>query len=356
MNTESSLGTTPRINFQCTIGLQNLPVPYWLLVTGLGLLALLEQIVERSLFDPGFENLSRQTVVYMLAVPSVFVYILIAMRMLKTNTIEELEQLRPALKITDDEFGQHLRRMVCIDRRVEVMLFVASVIVVLIPLLLLHTPTPMSGGKAYLPENLGVATFIVLIYSVLGWLLLLLLYSSVTLSKGLWRLAQRPLVINVFDPTLLLPFGRISLDHSLTLAGLVLVLVIPLGAPEQLFDYLVITLLSLGSLLTLVLPLRGVRLQVTRAKLAVLAELASQFYAIQTTLLNNPQLEDEELKKLSTRSSELQQLRSLVLAGPSWPFRSASSTIRAALVAVSPLIYFLINELVRSALVPLLIK
>lgn len=339
----------------CVSGLRHLPIPYGAIAIAAGIVGLIAQIVEYSLRDPTFQHLTPSLALGRLAVPAMFVYALLAMRALKQKTVKALEQLRPVVRVTDQEYYQHTRRMVHIGFPTEGLLLVTSAAIVVIPLLVFRVPTPMGGGVTYLPvENWPIATFIVSTYVILGWLELLLLYSSITLSTELGRLAKRPLTINVFDSTELLPFGNIALLHSVMLAGLILVLIIPLGRPTELFDYLTLTLLSLGTFLTLVFPLRGVRHQVTRARMEVLRQLSQRFYAVQTELQNRAQLTEEDLKRLSNHANELEQLRRLVLAGPVWPFRNASATIRAGLVATSPLLYFLLNELMRSYVLPLL--
>ena len=337
-----------------TISLQRLPVPYWLVVTGLTMLAAVEQLVEYGLRDPSFERIAIEEALTLSAVPVMFVYMLLALPLLKDFTVNALQQLRPVIQINDREYNEHVRRMICIGPWVELILLAASIAVILLLLVIAHAPTPIGGGEARLPSQWLPMGLILLVYIILGWLLLLLLYSSIRLGRGLGALARRPLTINVFDPTRLLPFGQLGLRHSLTVAGLILVLIIPLGRPTEVIDYTVIALLSLGSLLSLIFPLRGVRLQVRRAKTSVLHHLSDQFQQIQTTLINDQQLEQKELETLSKSAQELDSIRRLVLSGPDWPFRNASATVRAVLTAMSPLLYFVITELMRLYLMPLL--
>ncbi|HXF63138.1 MAG TPA: hypothetical protein VNK95_16045 [Caldilineaceae bacterium] len=360
------LAIPPRLNFSAisaapewcdwaAISLQRLPVPYWLMVAAFAMLAVIEQLVEHGLRDPLFERLSTERTLALSAVPVMFVYVLLALPLLKNFTIGALQQLRPVIQINDREYNEHVRQMVCIGPRVELVMLAVSACVILLLLIVARAPTPMGGGEARLPRQWLPASLILVVYTLLGWLLLLLLYSSIRLGRGLDALAQRPLTINVFDSTRLLPFGQLSLRHSLTVAGLILVLVIPLGRPTEIIDYMVIALLSLGSLLSLILPLRGVRLQVRRAKTAVLHHLSDQFQQIQTTLINEQQLDQKELEGLSKSAQELDNIRRLVLSGPDWPFRNATATLRAVLTAISPLLYFVITELIRLYLMPLLI-
>lgn len=335
-------------------GLQRLPAPYWISVLLCGGFALFAQVVEFTLRGATLEDILVQgRLLKVVAVPLVFLYMLVALPMLKNYTVEALTRLRPVIRISDQEFNTFLRRMVCVDLRLDLILLVTSAVVVSLLLAVLRLPTPMGGGVTYLPPDWWRAGTILLGYTLFGWLLFLLLYSSVRLGTGLSELAQQPLTVNAFDLTHLLPFGDLSLRHSLTLVGLILVLIVPLGRPTQMIDYLVIAELSLGSLLSLILPLRGVRLQIGRAKRLVLNHLSDQFFQVQANLINDQSLDHTELEQLSKKAQELEQLRRMVLATPIWPFRNMAATIRAVLTATSPVIYFMVTELVRTYLLPI---
>jgi hypothetical protein len=156
------------------------------------------------------------------------------------------------------------------------------------------------------------------------------------------------LAINVLDPYALLPFGQLALMHSLTLVGLILLIVIPAGLPEFFEEYLVVILVSLGSLWTLVGPLWGVHRQIQRAKRVVLERLHDQFRDIQQTILDGSPFEREELDDLSSRAEKLIKLRTLVWEAPNWPFRTSAGAIRAVLAALTPLSLVVLQELVQS--------
>jgi hypothetical protein len=339
---------------QADVGLQRLPAPYWLWVALCTAFLLFAQGVEYSLRGAASEDFFvLERLPQRLAVPLVFLYILVAMPMLKAFTVEALTQLRPVVRIPEKEYDAFMRRMVCVDLRLDVLLLLASTILVVLLLAVLGLPTPMGAGVTYLPAVWWQAGTILLGYSLLGWVLLLLLFSSIRLGSGLGELAQKPLTVNVLDPTHLLPFGHLSLRHSLTLVGLILVLILPLGRPTEMIDYLVIVELSLGSVLSLILPLRGVHTQIRRAKLTVLRHLSDQFFGIQQSIVEDQKLERAELETLSKNATDLDQLRRLILSTPTWPFRNVAATVRAVLTAMSPLLYFLITELMRTYMLPL---
>jgi hypothetical protein len=199
-----------------------------------------------------------------------------------------------------------------------------------------------------LPPDLPAAAFILGTLILLGWLLWYLVYSCVRYSLGLHRLAQQPLAINVLDPYGLLPFGRLAFLYSLTLVGLILILVVPLGMPEVFDEYLVVVLATLGSFWALVGPLWGVRRQIRRAKQAVLERIHDQFREIQDTLLDGTRFEKGELDDLSDRAEKLIKLRALVWDAPNWPFRSSASALRAVVAALFPLLLVVLQEIIKS--------
>lgn len=339
-----------------TVGLQRVPVSHPAIVAGVGIITLIEQVVEYSLRDPTFSDLTLEVLLSLLAVPAMCVYTLIALRALKSGTITALQDLRTEVQVTDAEYGRHVRQMLRIDRTTEALLLVVSAIIVIGLLVLARAPTPTSAGQSYLPSAPLTALFILATYTLLGWLLLLLVYTSVRLGRELDRFAQRPLNVNVFDPTNLLPFGRLSLLHSMTLVGLIFVLVVPLGRPTELVDYLVIVLLSLGSLLSLILPLRGVRRQMSTAKNEMLERLNRQFHDVHAALENVGELETAEVEELLKRADALARLRTMVRSAPTWPFRTVYAGVRAGIAAMTPLIYFILNEVLRAFVLPALTR
>ena len=188
-------------------------------------------------------------------------------------------------------------------------------------------------------------------YVLLGWLLLSLAYAGVRHAQALSALAGAPLRVNAFDPSNLLPFGRLSLLHSLSVAGAILIPLILRGPPTQVTGYLV-TLLSVASLLAIFIPLWGVHRQIVNAKGAVSANIYEQLYEIQETLLHGTNVDAQTLKMLADRTGTLVNLRKTLLEAPSWPFRSEAALVRATLAATSPLIYFIINRLIQIYLLP----
>ena len=320
--------------------LERLPLPYPLTCTLVGLLTVAEQVLEHSLNDPTFSNVTSTTVATGLVFPILIltVYMLIFLKILKRGAVKALAELRPTVLISDEEYDDHVRRMVSPDRRVVAALLIISVAIVLI-------------SSSDLPPSLPIAAFISASYVLGGWLLLTLFYASIRHARILRALARRPLAINVFDPTNLLPFGRLGLLHSLPNVGVMVIPLILLGPPAQV-GYLVI-LLSLGSVLALFIPLWGVHQQIDQAKERVLASICEQLVDIQSALCHGTEAEMENLANLADRTATLVHFRKLIQESPSWPFKDTAAVARAVVAALSPLIYFIFTEIIRAYLFPI---
>ena len=159
--------------------------------------------------------------------------------------------------------------------------------------------------------------------------------------------------MNVFDPEPLLPFGRLSLAQSLTFVGMFLVPLIIIGPPTRQGGGWLVIGLSVLCLLALFVPLWGVHRQIIEAREEVLGRVCGDLIEVQRSLLSSPNQENEQLRTLSQRTEVLLQFRKQILGAPSWPFRDTGSIFRATMAATSPLIYFILNQLVQSYLFPL---
>lgn len=331
-----------------TVALERLPLPYPLTVTLVGLMAVAEQVLERSIHDPTLSGLASITTAKGLVFPILLVYILIFLRMLKRNAVKALVKLRPTVQISDEEYDAYVHRMVHTDKRVGAILLVASVAIMLILFVVLQAELLSSASG--LPRSLPVAAFILGNYVLFGWLLLLLFCASIQQAFVLSALARRPLAVNVFDLTNLLPFGRLALLHSLPNVGVVLIPLILLGPPTQ-AGYLVI-FLSLASLLVLFLPIWGVHQQIDEAKERVLVSIHEQLGEIQEVLLRRTELNVEDLAGLADHTTVLVHLRRLIEESPNWPFKDTAAVARSIVAVSSPLVYFVLNEIIRTYLFP----
>jgi hypothetical protein len=205
-----------------------------------------------------------------------------------------------------------------------------------------------------LPASLPQALLTITAYTIFAWAGLALVWSTVRFGWGLGSLAEQPLTINTLDPDNVLPFGRLSLRHSLTVAVTVLLFVIPLGAPGDLLEYSVLAAASLASLSALIFPLWGVHRQMGQARNRVTARISQELAGCQSRLMECADVSSDVLSELSERTEKLIGLRSTVYRSPTWPFRNASSAVRVVLAAMSPLLYFVLNEIVRTYVLPML--
>ncbi len=288
-----------------------------------------------------------------LALPLLTVYMLLALKTLKTSALPKLAKLRPAVQVSDDEYANQVQRILFTSPRAEAGLLVLSLVVVWAWFAVLRLPFPLMT-TVYLPSHPLQASLVIVAYTVFAWAGLTLVYSTTRFGFGLGGLAQRPLKVNVFDPNDLLPFGALSLRHSLTVALTVLLLIIPLGRPTEPSEYAVVLLASLASLSALILPLWGVHKQIGKARDAVASRISEELERSQVRLMEGSELDLAAATELANRTDKLVALRTTMYKSPSWPFRNASSILRVSLASLSPLIYFILSEMLRTYMLPLL--
>jgi hypothetical protein len=334
---------------------ERIPLPFTATAILFSLIVIGEQILEEALIGPvsGYQILQRIGI--RIALPLLSIYLLLANRFLKREVVSCLERLKPAMNIPSEKYDALARQMLKPRRWIEFTLLMASSVVVIGFFVFMKNPLPIYTSLT-LPDDPAAAVFITCVYIMIGWLGLALVHTGIQHAIAMGRLSRQPLRINVFDPENVIPFGTISMLHSLVLAGVIAILFILLGRPTSLISYLVIILTSFGSFLTLVLPLLGVYQQMRRAKIKALNNIAEQLLQAQETLMQLKDPFDDGLDELNSRTGALVNLRKTILESPNWPFRSNTALARAVIAALSPLIYFVLTELVREYIVPLLIS
>ncbi len=333
---------------------ERLPLSFFMTVMLIAALVIGEQFLEEAIVGPISNYEPWQRLGIRIALPVLSVYLLLTSRILKREVIECLARLKPSVKIDPEAFEALAHRMIRPRPVIESILLLISTAVVVVLFVVMKNPLPIYTTLT-IPEDFLSAAYIVFVYTMIGWLGLSLVYTGTQHAIYLSHLARQPLSINVFDPENLLPFGSISLLHSLVLAGVVVILRVLLGQPTSPASYLVITLASLGSLLALILPLLGVYQQMRRAKITALNNISDQLLAAQDVLLHMTDPMDDGVTELNARTNALVNLRKTILESPNWPFRSNTAVVRAVVAAMSPLIYFVLIELVRVYVVPILI-
>ncbi|MFN2165169.1 MAG: hypothetical protein ACK2U9_02785 [Anaerolineae bacterium] len=333
------------------LSLDRFRAPYWVVAVALGLVVLSEQIMERLLVSSVDELFQPRVLAVRSALPVLTIYMLLALKTLKTSALPQLAQIRPSVKITDAEFDGFVRRMLYTSWQAEVTLLASSLLVVLTWFVVIRQSFPLMPG-VFLPANAARAALAVIAYTIFGWAGLSLVYSSLRFGRGLAALADQPLIVNVFDPGGLLGFGRLSLRHSLTVAVTILLFIIPLGRPTEVYEYAVIFLASMASLTALVLPLWGVHRDMAKAREDAAARISRELADCQARLMNSPELDLPTLTTLSERTEKLVGLRSLIYKTPTWPFRDVFAVFRVLLAAMSPLLIFALQEVIRTYVLP----
>jgi hypothetical protein len=330
--------------------LERLPLPYWIVVIVAGLSAIGEQVIELILVDPTLAQ-AGPLLGPSLVFPVLVIYILTHLRILKKAAVAALSDLRPSVHVSDPVYEEHARRLVQADPRVEVGLLGLSLGVVM--LLLGASRSSLLTYPGGLPPSPVVAGFVILNYTLLGWLILSLVYCSVRQATALRGLAHLPLEVNVFDPTNLLPFGRLGLLQSLPTVALILIPLILLGPPTQ-AGWLVI-FLSVVSILSLFVPLWGVHQQIDGAKEETLDSIYRRLLVIQRTLLEDDDLDSQTIDDMADRTGVLVKMRELIQQSPNWPFKDSAAVARAIVAVSSPLVYFVLYELMGAYVVPVIL-
>ena len=330
--------------------IDRLPLPYPLTV-GLATAFLLgEQLWEYSLRDPDLGGLAKVAeLTALLAIPLVFLYCVIMIKVLRGTALRELAELQASLDLTPTEYDGYVHRMVSTSRRGEGAIGVASVAIVVVLWVILGLPLPV-GADTYLPHQPLAALVVLASYVLFCWGGLSLIYATLRFGASLGALARCPLTINIFDPENLLPFGRLSLLHSLSAAGVILILLISLGPPVSFLAWSVVLLATLASLSALIWPLRGVNRQMSLAKRKALAQIHGEFLECQNRLLQSVGADDVQLKAIADRVETLGRLRKTVAGAAAWPFRDLGAALRALIAALSPLVYVVVSEAIRTYL------
>jgi hypothetical protein len=273
------------------------------------------------------------------------------LRFLKQKALSALFDLHPAVLISDEAYDRYVQWMIGARWGVELGL-IAAATGIAVPLLMMDADlmTAVSGQLG----AWAMLAFMAFTWVLLGWLLLSLVYASIRQARALGALARCPLAFNIYDFSNLFPFGRLSLWHGLVITGLVMIPLILLGMPTQ-AGYLVVGV-SIVSLLAVFIPLWGVHEQIGNAKAKALSAMNHQLLEVQTLWFNPLNHSADESRRMSDRINMLLTLRKIVAESPSWPFRSEAALVRAVIAAASPLIYFILNQLILKFLLSGIIR
>jgi hypothetical protein len=127
----------------------------------------------------------------------------------------------------------------------------------------------------------------------------------------------------------------------------IVILLLGLGAPSMPISWTLLVLVTLASLFALLLPLRGIHRQMDDAKEAALSTLNARLRTSYEEASGSVPPSPEATTRLNHRVSALVNLRKTVGEMTTWPFRDTLALGRAVLIATAPLIYTVINELIK---------
>lgn len=235
---------------------------------------------------------------------------------------------------------------------VEASLFVASSIVVvgLFEVIGASLPTddPVTRQPLFMPPMGPAAAVILVAYAVVGWSILSLVYGTIQRAQALGQLSHESIEVDVFDTTKLLPLGNIALATALAPAGIVVILLVGYGRPSQPLSWAVLLLAMLAGVLALILPLRGIHRQMSRARYAAIARLNGHLRAMYEEVNSGAEIDMNESALRNNKIAAMTSLRNTVLQMTTWPFRDSLAFGRAVLIASAPLIYTVVSELIKA--------
>jgi hypothetical protein len=278
-------------------------------------------------------------------------YMLLTANVLDRTVQRSIPSLQRVLKIDADTFRGYALAMRPPGLLLDVALLGASALIaaLLFAVVQLDLPTgdPLTRQPRFLPTDGLGALFVLGGYTIVGWAGLRLVYGTVRMARVLGRMSRQPLQVDIFDTSSLLPFGNIALGVALAPAGIIAILLLGLGQPGTPLGWTILFLAASASLLALLLPLRGIHRQMSRAKEAALASLNERISHAYEETTGTPVNAAPDMTPLNARVNTLVPLRKTVQEMTTWPFRDTVAFGRAVLIASAPLIYTALSELIR---------
>jgi hypothetical protein len=283
------------------------------------------------------------------------VYMLAISLVIDRLVIQSLAALDRLVRIKPDRFRDYMNHMRRPGLTVAVVLLAAAAGVVALIFLGLRTSLPIddpvTDAPMYLPATGLGAAAVLIEYTLVGWAVLMLVWTTVQRARALGQLSREPLHVEPFDTTNVLPLGNIALATALAPAGVVVILLFGFGAPSSPVSWSLLVLVSLASLTALLLPLRGIHGQMEHAKDRTLSDINRRLRASYDELRETKIESAEAMGSLRNRVGTLIDLRRTVGEMTTWPFRDTIAFGRAVLIALAPLIYTVVNELIKIFLI-----
>ena len=278
------------------------------------------------------------------------VYMLVISRVIDRMVERSLAALDALVHVNPDHFQGYAARMRRPGLALDIGLVVVSAVIVTLIFLVLQTSLPIddpvTNAPLFLPVSGPGAIAVLVQYTLVGWAVLTLVWCTIRRARALGQLSQEPLEVDVFDTSNVLPLGNIALATALAPAGVVVILLFGFGRPSAPISWTLLVLVTLASLFALLLPLRGIHRQMETAKEAALSRLNARLRdSYEQASAAAPSA--DEVTRLNHRVATLVNLRKTVGEMTTWPFRDTLAFGRAVLIATAPLIYTVINELIK---------
>jgi hypothetical protein len=289
------------------------------------------------------------------------VYMLVIARLVEGLVERSLTALTGVVQVEQEKLDRYERRLDGPGLRVDglLLLFSAVVVAVLFPILGTSLPIddPVRNQPMLLPGSIIGALLVLAAYTLLGWALLSLVFSTIRRARALGQLSRERFEVDVFDTATLLPFGNIALATALAPAGIIVMFLVGFGRPTAPLGWSVLVVATLASILALIMPLRPIHRRMAGAKQDALGGLNARIRDVYdreggATRVHDPvgaaELDDAEIARLNNRLGTLLALRKTVGEMTTWPFRDTLALGRAILIASAPLIYTVMSELIKA--------
>lgn len=335
-----------------TLAERTLPLRYPLFVLVIVVAVALGQVVEDALDTVTLEMFSAPISIPRWTLVLLTLYMLVMLRVIQRTARNSLNDIRTTVTVDEQTFQSVCARMTRIPLRWDLLLVFVSFVLVVLLFPVLNSPLPITrnpatNARTFLPENWLNAAMVVVAYTLVGWAALSLIVTTIRSGMALGELTRLPLKLNVFETENVLPLGRMALVQSLAPAGVVLLLLMGLGTPDRPLAWFAFLLASFASVLALFLPLRGVHHQMCAAKKGALTLVNAEMSEIHRETMTAAPPDATRTGYLANRLNTLIGLRKVIQEGPTWPFQSTVAVSRALLVASAPLVYAVLNELIR---------
>ncbi len=323
----------------------------WLLLVGAVALVFAGQLVEDLSDSPPLQLFTQPIALRRWTLIVAVLYSLGISTVIDRLVGQSLKALDRLVRVNPERFAAYTTSMRRQALAHDAVLLAAAAAFVAVIFLGLQTSLPIDDPvtqqPVLLPSNGAAALVVLAEYGVVGWAMGSLVWATVRRTRALDQLSQEPMQVDVFDTENVLPFGNIALATALAPAGVVVILLFGFGRPNTPLSWALLILVTSASLFALLQPLRGIHGQMDRAKERALADINRRLRESYEALRGQPAPSGAALADINSRVGTLVALRKTVGEMTTWPFRDTIAFGRAVLIALAPLIYTVVNELIK---------